>query len=88
MPSMEVQERPVFEVEQSRTHRHTDTQTHRQKFLQTIYCNTPEGGGSIMHTLILDVWIFSPLIHPIHTSKINWIYIITIALYCYQYTYK
>ena len=42
MPSMEVQERPVFEVERSRT----DTQTHGQKFFQTIYCNPPEGGGS------------------------------------------
>ena len=39
MPIMEVQESPVFEVEQSRMH--------RQKCFQTIYCNPPEGGGSI-----------------------------------------
>ena len=36
MPSMEVQECPVFEVERG--------QTHGQKFFQT---NPPEGGGSI-----------------------------------------
>ena len=38
MPSMEVQDCPVFEVEPS--------QTHRQKSFQTIYCNLPEREGS------------------------------------------
>ena len=43
MPSMEVQECPVLEVQRG--------QTHGQKFFQTIYCNPPEGGGSITVTI-------------------------------------
>ena len=37
MPSVEVQECPVFAIQWSRTH--------RQKFFRTIYCNYPEGEG-------------------------------------------
>ena len=45
MPSVEVQERPVFAVERSRTH--------RQKFFQTIYCNPPEGEGQKQESLLI-----------------------------------
>ena len=44
MPSVEVQERPVYAVERSRTHRHTD---------RNFYCNPPEGEGQKQESLLI-----------------------------------
>ena len=72
---MELQECPVFEVQWGQTRGHTDTRT---EIFQTIYCNSPERGGSISHKYASFTVEIN---HSDYPAMINYNYVSTEQMY-------